>query len=192
MSARGTAGAARSAPLSAASSEPTDTGATNREVPQRSKIPFEFETDPLEAARHTLLRQVLRHAAAGTPYGSVASRARGAVASELLAFTTSDSDVCSDAVDEQPFQFQEVAFTPSADVADVARKLAVLVRILADIGRPDFESNHNCCLLLAAVSLADLTILGSTPLRLPDRATDRVLDQHDVDYWRGVAEELSQ
>ena len=150
-----------------------------------------FQVDPFGAARAVILREVAEAA-----IGTARSTPTHDAARQVVAFHGLCNDAAEDELSEQALTAQIVArrlaaAEPSHTRADVGIKLAVLVRSLLNRAGASAPPEEHVLLSLAAGALADLLILGDDPIRLPERATDRIFDQADVDHWRARAEALA-
>ena len=145
-----------------------------------------FERDPKRAARAVLRHEATDQARAGFETSIALRRAREATALHALAEVAGDGGTTRETAEAALRTVYLAAAAPALTGAEVAAKLALLLRdLMADGGAPSLNDVPR--LLLAAGALADLVLLQDRPMQLPRDAAEPILDEQDVQRLRARA-----
>jgi hypothetical protein len=161
--------------------------------PAPLRASWKFENNPRGAAVDALVAHATTQASADAAVSQVSRYAREAQAAEVLAGVNPSEKVCDVAGNRQWALAAVAASCPSASVADVRVKLALLVRVMMNYEMPhESDTLTGVSLALAAGSLADLVILDGVTLTPPAECLRPVESDPDVAFWRQKAAEAEK
>jgi hypothetical protein len=148
-----------------------------------------FERDPEGAALAAQIAAVIAAAKAGAAGGTLEAEARAVLAAEVVAYdAAADETVMGEFTEARARSVDRVTEAPARNLADLATRLAVLVRHLLGAAQPGaLDETSGATLALAAAALSDAVLLRSGPLALPAGAGVPIGGPDDVARWRRLA-----